>query len=138
MPRQKYDWESLSDEHLLERRLNSLRVAVERTWLEDWLHKLHEELEERGVRLRPHAWISSEWFSPDGVPGLAARPDTTAARDARRARDCAAPGTGRPACRRKPPPARLTGRDQRVILRKTLRGGGPLGNLSLCKWTAPG
>ena len=25
----------------------------------------------RGIRLRPHAWISSEWFSPADVPGIA-------------------------------------------------------------------
>src|SRR5262250_1687954 len=71
MPRRKYDWESLSDEHLLERRLSSLRVVVEGTWLEECLHKLHEELEERGIRLRPHAWMSSEWFRPAHVPGIA-------------------------------------------------------------------
>ena len=71
MPRLKYDWESLSDERLLERRLSSLRVVVEGTWLEDCLHRLHEELEERGIRLRPHAWISSEWFSPESTPGIA-------------------------------------------------------------------
>src|SRR5262245_57685242 len=71
MPRRRYDWESLSDEQLLKRRLSSLRVAVEGTWLEHCLHKLHEELEERGLRLRPHAWISREWFMPDGVPGIA-------------------------------------------------------------------
>src|SRR6476619_5572817 len=71
MPRRKYAWESLSDERLLRRRLSSLRVTVEGTWLEDCLHNLHEELGERGIRLRPHAWISSEWFSPDNTPGIA-------------------------------------------------------------------
>jgi hypothetical protein len=71
MPRRKYAWESLSDERLLERRLSSLRVTIERTWLEDCLHNLHEELGQRGIRLRPHAWISSEWFSPDNTPGIA-------------------------------------------------------------------
>ena len=35
MPRRKYDWESLSNEDLLKRRLGSLRVGVEGTWLED-------------------------------------------------------------------------------------------------------
>ena len=64
MPRRKYAWEKLSDEQLLKRRLSSLRVTVEGTWLEDCLNTLYEELEERGIRLRPHAWISSEWFSP--------------------------------------------------------------------------
>ena len=24
-----------------------------------------------GIRLRPHAWISSEWFSPANTPGIA-------------------------------------------------------------------
>ena len=71
MPRRKYDWESLSDERLLERRLSSLRVGLEGTWLEDCLDRLHEELEERGIRLRPHAWISNEWFSPVSTPGIA-------------------------------------------------------------------
>jgi hypothetical protein len=71
MPRQKYAWESLPDERLLKRRLSSLRVTLEGTWLEDCLLSLHEELAERGIRLRPHAWISSEWFSPDDTPGIA-------------------------------------------------------------------
>jgi hypothetical protein len=71
MPRRKYDWERLSDEELLKRRLSSLRVTVEGTWLEDCLNNLHEELEQRGIRLRPHAWISSEWFSPENTPGIA-------------------------------------------------------------------
>src|ERR1051326_357509 len=71
MARRKYDWERLSDEQLLKRRLSSLRATVEGTWLEDCVSSLHEELEERGSRLRPHAWISSEWFSPDSTPGIA-------------------------------------------------------------------
>jgi len=71
MPRRKYAWETLPDEQLLKRRLSSLRVTVEGTWLEDCVGSLHKELEERGIRLRPHAWISSEWFSPDSTPGIA-------------------------------------------------------------------
>ena len=30
-----------------------------------------DELAERGLRIRPHAWISNEWFSPDDTPGIA-------------------------------------------------------------------
>ncbi len=71
MPRRKYAWEKLSDEQLLKQRLNSLRVAVEGTWLEDCLGALNEELQARNIRLRPHTWISSEWFSPADVPGIA-------------------------------------------------------------------
>jgi hypothetical protein len=32
---------------------------------------LHRELEAAGIRLQPHVWFSEEWFSPDGVPGIA-------------------------------------------------------------------
>ncbi|SEN57484.1 putative zinc-binding metallopeptidase [Bradyrhizobium sp. OK095] len=71
MPRRKFAWEKLSDDELLKQRLSSLRVTVEGTWLEDCVGTLHEELEERGIRLRPHTWISSEWFSPADVPGIA-------------------------------------------------------------------
>jgi hypothetical protein len=71
MPRRKFAWEKLSDDELLKQRLSSLRVTVEGTWLEDCVVTLNEELEERGIRLRPHTWISSEWFSPGGVPGIA-------------------------------------------------------------------
>jgi hypothetical protein len=71
MTRRKYAWEKLSDEQLLQQRLSSLRIAVEGTWLEDCISTLYEELEERGIRLRPHTWISSEWFSPADVPGIA-------------------------------------------------------------------
>jgi hypothetical protein len=71
MPRRKFNWEELSDEQLLKRRLSSLRVTVEGTWLEVCVDALHAELEERGIRLKPHTWISSEWFSPDNTPGIA-------------------------------------------------------------------
>src|ERR1700745_57260 len=71
MPRRKYAWDKLSDEQLIKQRLSSLRVWVEGTWLEDCLNALYQELEEKGIRLRPHAWVSSEWFSPADVPGIA-------------------------------------------------------------------
>ena len=71
MPRKKFAWASLPDEQLLGLRLRDLKVTLEGTWLEDCLEALHEELEERDIRVRPHAWISSEWFSPDSTPGIA-------------------------------------------------------------------
>ena len=86
MPRRKFAWASLPDEQLLKLRLKDLRVTVEGTWLEDCLDNLHEELAERGIRVRPHAWISSEWFSPENTPGIAipfylAHPAPDAARE---------------------------------------------------------
>jgi hypothetical protein len=52
-------------------RLKDLDLSIEGTWLERCLADLHEELDERHIRLRPHAWISDEWFSPDTTPGIA-------------------------------------------------------------------
>ncbi len=71
MPRGKFAWTSLTDEELLEVRLKDLKVTVEGTWLEDCLLALYDELAQAGLRVRPHAWISSEWFSPDNTPGIA-------------------------------------------------------------------
>jgi hypothetical protein len=70
MPR-RFAWARLPDEELLALRLKDLKVTVEGTWLERCLEDLYDELGERGLRIRPHAWISSEWFSPDDTPGIA-------------------------------------------------------------------
>src|SRR6267378_6683098 len=71
MPSRKFAWAPLPDEQLLGLRLKDLKVTVDGTWLEHCLGGLHQELEERGIRVRPHAWISNEWFSPDDAPGIA-------------------------------------------------------------------
>ena len=60
-----------SDERLLDLRLCDLGLGIERTPLARATRRLYAELEERGIRFKPHVWLSSEWFSPDGVPGIA-------------------------------------------------------------------
>jgi len=32
---------------------------------------LHAELARRDIAFEPHVWLSEEWFSPDGIPGIA-------------------------------------------------------------------
>ncbi len=64
-------WESASDSDLLDVRLCDLDIAIEGTVLERRIERLHRELAARGLSLRPHCWLSEEWFSPDGVPGIA-------------------------------------------------------------------
>jgi len=71
MRRKRFAWASLPDEQLLKLRLRDLKVTVEDTWLEDCFNSMLEELGQRGIRVRPHAWISSEWFSPENTPGIA-------------------------------------------------------------------
>jgi hypothetical protein len=70
MPR-RFPWAHLPDEELLQLRLKDLKVTVEGTWLQGCMDDLYEELDQRGLRVRPHAWISDDWFSPDTTPGIA-------------------------------------------------------------------
>jgi len=64
-------WVRWSDEKLLEMRLCDLKVGVEGPLLKPCIAQLYDELEARGIRFRPHFWVSSEWFTPDRIPGCA-------------------------------------------------------------------
>jgi hypothetical protein len=64
-------WEKASDEELLSMRLCDLDLKLEGSVLVQRVEQLYEELSARGIRFRPHVWVSDEWFSPDGVPGIA-------------------------------------------------------------------
>jgi putative zinc-binding metallo-peptidase len=70
MPR-RYAWARLPDEELLQLRLKDLKVTLGGTWLQGCLDGLYDELDQRGLRIRPHAWVSNEWFSPSDTPGIA-------------------------------------------------------------------
>ncbi len=61
----------MSNENLLSMRFSDLNVRWEGTWIEDCIRELYADLERRGIRFRPHFWLSNDWFSPDGVPGIA-------------------------------------------------------------------
>jgi len=65
------DWADLPDDRLLDVRFSELGLAIEGSWLEPRIGQLHEELEARGLGFKPHYWLSTEWFCPDGVPGIA-------------------------------------------------------------------
>jgi hypothetical protein len=64
-------WARLDDEALLDLRFCDLRLSMARTPLEDSVRRLYGELAAKGIRFRPHVWLAEEWFSPDGVPGIA-------------------------------------------------------------------
>jgi hypothetical protein len=51
-------------------RICDLGLRVQGTPLERRIVRLHAELEARRIRFRPHCWLTDEWFSPDGVPGI--------------------------------------------------------------------
>jgi hypothetical protein len=65
------DLSELSDEQLLALRFSELGLRIEGSWLQERIADLYAELGARGLTFRPHAWLSSEWFSPDGIPGIA-------------------------------------------------------------------
>ena len=64
------DLDALDDEALLDVRISDLTSAVDLTLLDERFGRLYDELEERGIRFRPHYWLAEEWFSPDGIPGI--------------------------------------------------------------------
>jgi hypothetical protein len=67
----RHAWVDLPDEGLLDVRFSDLGLGIEGSWLEGRIAQLGDELASRGLTFRPHYWLSNEWFSPDGVPGVA-------------------------------------------------------------------
>jgi hypothetical protein len=61
----------LDDEALLDVRLCDLGLTIAGSWLEPRIAELYADLAARGLTFQPHCWLSAEWFSPDGVPGIA-------------------------------------------------------------------
>lgn len=64
-------WAKYEDEALLDMRICDLELSIERSPLQSRIEELADELEYRGIEFRPHFWLSDDWFSPDGVPGVA-------------------------------------------------------------------
>ncbi len=61
----------MTDEQLLDLRFCDLKLSIRDTPLEGRIEQLKEELAHREINFRPHFWLSDDWFSPDGVPGVA-------------------------------------------------------------------
>jgi len=64
-------WSQMTDEALLDLRMCDLGLTADRPELKRRVKRLYGELERKGLEFRPHTWLSTEWFSPDGVPGIA-------------------------------------------------------------------
>jgi len=64
-------WVHAGDDELLRTPLRRLRLKLSDTPLHARVERLYEELEAHGIRFRPHVWFSTDWFSPDTVPGIA-------------------------------------------------------------------
>ena len=64
-------WAAWEDDRLLSLRLCDLDLRLEGSPVQVRIDRLLAELRQRGLRFRPHFWLSDEWFSPDGVAGIA-------------------------------------------------------------------
>jgi hypothetical protein len=71
LPRRVAELNALSDHALLGLRLCDLGLRLPGSELETRVKQLYVELADHALTLRPHAWLSTEWFVPDGVPGIA-------------------------------------------------------------------
>jgi hypothetical protein len=65
------DWEAWDDEHLLDLRMCDLGLRLRGSFAAPLLRQVRRELRQRGLLLRPHFWLSDEWFCPDGFAGVA-------------------------------------------------------------------
>ena len=64
------DWASWTDEQLLTMRLCDLDLSIVGAEIEQRINQVSAELESRDLAI-PHYWLSDEWFTPDGIPGVA-------------------------------------------------------------------
>lgn len=53
---------------VLQARIKDLELHLKGTRLERFIEKLYEELEAKGISLRPHCYLSDQWGCPSGVP----------------------------------------------------------------------
>lgn len=67
----RFKWSLISDERLLDTRICDLPIRIKGSFIEPHIKRLYRELNDRGIRFKPHVWLSADWFTPDGVPGFA-------------------------------------------------------------------
>ena len=66
-------WADWDDRHLLDLRFCDLAedLRIEGSRLEERIEQLGRDLDRCGIDLRPHFWLSDDWFTPDGIAGMA-------------------------------------------------------------------
>lgn len=64
-------WSRLPDDELLQLRLCDLQLTLRGSLVGRYLVQMQNELKRRGIRFKPHVWLADEWFTPDGVAGIA-------------------------------------------------------------------
>ena len=65
------EWAHWSDEQLLNLRMCDLQVRIKGSQVARYIKRLYTELESHHLLFRPHFWLADDWYTPDGVPGIA-------------------------------------------------------------------
>jgi hypothetical protein len=64
------DWNSLSGDGLLERKISQLGLKLDGTKLQPLIQQLYDELSQKGLSFHPPCHIGDEWFVPVGIPAI--------------------------------------------------------------------
>jgi len=67
----QFAWTDLPDNELLKMRICDLHVRIVGSELEGRVQQLYNDLETRGLPVRPDCYLGDEWFSPEGSPTIA-------------------------------------------------------------------
>lgn len=62
------DWETLSDEEILQMRVRDFGVQIQGSELQPLIERLYEELDSKGITFHPACYLTDEWLCPDKVP----------------------------------------------------------------------
>ncbi len=65
------DLQTSSDAQLLGGRICDLPLQIKGSILEGRIDRVLAELNQRDLRLRPNFWLSDDWFTPEGLTGVA-------------------------------------------------------------------
>ena len=67
----KINLNQISHEDLLDLKLRDLDLSIKGSWVERDIEAFYTEIKNKGLKFKPHIWVSEDWYSPDGVPGFA-------------------------------------------------------------------
>jgi hypothetical protein len=63
-------WNRLREDRLLEKKISDLKLDLRGTHIEVLIDRLYQELDQKGLALKPRCFIADEWFVPVGIPAI--------------------------------------------------------------------
>ena len=62
MANDKLQWVEWTDEQILDLRLCDLGLKIPASPVAPYIRQLYREMKQRGLKFRPHFWLSDDWF----------------------------------------------------------------------------